>query len=384
MQRTAEAATAALIVWLLAIALGDWLDAPSLAGWALLTTASLGLLALTEGAARFGGGVLRYGWPVYLILFGGVVIGSSLDARISLAGAVVFAVGSVIVAIKTFKAVKTWVPADEPLAKGDGACFKQIVFAHRFLALGGLFTVATFGLATADSLWHPRFLLASLHILLIGHVLLSTYAVTHLWIPRFSGVPATAAGAIKGELHTTLLGLSGLVLGFLLQSRGLIAGLGFFVFVGFFTYMGVLGANMMKNKSKTQRVTPEFIYIPFVFTAIFWLICAVLMGLFLNAVPNELAPRLPALQHAHWNAALVGGVLQMFMGLATRMVEAPLRFQGALRLSFFAFNGGVALWLYSAFDPATLPWAVGLLALGLVAFIVPFTRLMSRSAPVRA
>ena len=39
-------------------------------------------------------------------------------------------------------------------------------------------------------------------------------------------------------------------------------------FLGTFTFMGVLGANIMKNKSQTQRVTPQFAYIPWTFAGV--------------------------------------------------------------------------------------------------------------------
>ncbi|MGB1697165.1 MAG: hypothetical protein ACPHK8_02055, partial [Thermoplasmatota archaeon] len=81
---------------------------------------------------------------------------------------------------------------------------------------------------------------AGIHELLIGFGLVSMYSLGHLWVPRLSGIPAIAAGAIKGELHTTMLGIAGVTLGFLTGHIGFFLAFAPFVFIGFFTYMGVL------------------------------------------------------------------------------------------------------------------------------------------------
>lgn len=306
-------------------------------------------------------------------------------------GGVAFAAGAIVYAVAVMKAApKGGLVTDDPLTKGDDACFKHVVFAHRFLALGALVLALVPSVGFADQTWAVRLLVSAQHILVIGFGLLSAYGISHLWVPRFSGVPAIAAGAIKGELHTTLLGLTGLIIGFLTGIRGLMAGLGFFVFVGFFTFMGVLGANMMRNKSKTQRVTPEFVYIPWTFTAIFWLISAVLMGLFLNTVPDVLADRYGDLRHLHIAAGLIGGFVQLAMGLLTRIVptetgSAPPRFQGSMRLAFFAFNGGLTLWLYGAFTGGRLELVgLALLAASMMAFAGPLQKLMAKPSVASA
>ncbi len=263
-----------------------------------------------------------------------------------------------------------------PLTKGDDACLKHVHFSHRFLALGLLLLTVWAFLAAFEVGWAGRMLLTAQHVLLIGFGLLSLYGIGHFWVPRFSGVPAIAAGAIKGELHTTLLGLTGLIAGFLSGIDGLTIGLGFFVFVGFFTYMGVLGANIMRNKSKTQRVTPEFVYIPWTFTGIFWLISAVLLGLFLNTIPEVMASNAAALRFTHIHMALWGGTLQLLMSWSIpAMAElrgTPLpRFDGRMKGSFYAFNAGLTLAIWAKFAGAA-PWtlwtALGLTLMSLALF----------------
>lgn len=283
----------------------------------------------------------------------------------------------------------------DPLTKGDDACMKHVIFAHRFLPVGLLLLGAgaileQAGLAGVDlGLWPQRVDLAGMHVFLVGFALLSLYGLGHFWIPRFSGVPAIAAGAIKGELHTTLLGLVGLLAGFLVGfdnsiGRGFLVGLGPFVFLGFFVYMGVLGANIMKNKSKTQRVTPEFVYIPWTFAATFWLVCGVLMGVFLNAVPDVLSHRADDLRFAHLHIALLGGAAQYWMGWLTRLLprqteQAPPRFQGGVQGSFYALNASVALAVWGRFLPSP-SWqtlaAFLLLALSVVLFFSAMRRYM--------
>lgn len=309
----------------------------------------------------------------------------SLHEALLLVGAVAWLASMLPVAIQAMKhAPKETLVSDDPLTKGDDACFKHLVFAHRFLAIGLLLLVA----GAASWFWPVaahRLGVSAMHVLVIGYGLLASYGLAHLWVPRFSGIPAIAAGAIKGELHSTLLGLTGLVLGFLTGITGIMAGLGFFVFVGFFTFMGVIGANMMKNKSKTHQVTPEFVYIPFTFTAVFWLISAVLMGLFLNVVPDLFADRYGDLVHLHLVAGILGGFVQLGIGLLTRGLPmaadvAPPRFQGNLRGAFFAFNGGLVLWLAAGFSNS--PWAtagLGLVAIGLM-LLAPLAKLIPSNA----
>lgn len=237
--------------------------------------------------------------------------------------------------------------ARDPLTKGDDASFTQTRFAHFFLVPAVVMSLAGAPWWGWTGSWAPRVWLAGLHLLLAGYALVSTYAITHLWVPRLSKVPAIAAGAIKGELHSSLLGLLFLLAGFLVPSTGLAIAGGSFLFFGCFTWMGVLGANIMRNKSKTQRVTLEFTYIPWVFTGVFWLVCGVLLGVFLNAVPDALAQRLPALRFTHGHAILVGGMVQIAIGLAMRLVPAgdgapPLPFH-RLKWSFYALNLGLTL-----------------------------------------
>ncbi|HEX2065328.1 MAG TPA: hypothetical protein VHI93_00810, partial [Candidatus Thermoplasmatota archaeon] len=228
--------------------------------------------------------------------------------------------------------------------------------------------------------WGPAagpWFLAGAHVLLVGYGLVSIYALSHLWVPRLSGVPAIAAGAIKGELHTSLLGVVLLAAGFLLRlapplhalATGLLVVGGVSTFVGTFTFMGVLGANIMKNKSPTQRVTSEFSYVPWTFAGVFWLIAGVLLGIFLNAVPGLLASRAPALRFAHVHAVLAGGAAQLFLGYLLHVRPRdrrlpPSSFRSG-RWGFHGWNLGTALLLVGALAQAPA-WALaGSLALAL-------------------
>lgn len=236
----------------------------------------------------------------------------------------------------------------DPLTKGDDACLKHIKLAHIFLPLGlALLAAASFP-GVAVSTWGARLGLAGSHVLLIGYGLLSIYGLGHLVVPRLSGVPAIAAGAIKGELHSTMTGLLVLVLAFLFSwpDPVLVLG-GAFVFVGFFTYMGVLGANIMKRKSKTHRVTREFVYVPWTFAGVFWLISGVLMGMFLAAVPDALAPYAASLRFLHVHINLFGGMALLWLGwnyrlLATWTAQPPPTFE-ATKWPFYLLNGAVVL-----------------------------------------
>ncbi len=323
-----------------------------------------------------GGGVLA---GSLLFALGWLFQPSPLLSVVGVAGLVLVAAAGIVYAVHVMKTAPKGglTTPDDPLTKGDDACLKHVHFSHRFLALGLLLQVVAAALAfVSPDVWQLRVHVAAQHVLLVGFGLLSLYGIGHFWVPRFSGVPAIAAGAIKGELHTTLLGLAGLLLGFLLDQPGLTLGLGFFVFVGFFTYMGVLGANIMKNKSKTQRVTPEFTYIPWTFTGIFWLISAVLLGLFLNAVPDVLSERAAALRFTHVHVALLGGAVQLLMSWAIparadALGVRPPRFDGRMKGSFYAFNAAVTLAVWARFADAAATWwyaALGLLALSLVLY----------------
>lgn len=337
-----------------------------------------------DAYARFGKQTLASpGWAPLVWLLGILVVavGTVANDAVVAVGAVLWAAAGIPYAIHAMKATpKATLVTDDPLTKGDDACFKHLTFAHRFLPIGLLMLVGATTLAAFD-IFVAGLITATLHVLFIGYALISTYGISHLWVPRFSGVPAIAAGAIKGELHTSLLGIVGLVIGFLTGIKGLIAGLGFFAFVGFFTFMGVIGANMMKNKSKTHQVTPEFVYIPWTFTAVFWLISAVLMGLFLNVVPDLFADRLGDLRHLHVMSAIVGGFVQLAIGILTRALPIaagtnPPRFQGQLRGAFFAFNTGLVLWLAGTFAGSALaPTGIGLVALSLF-LVAPLAKLM--------
>lgn len=231
--------------------------------------------------------------------------------------------------------------AVDPLTKGDDACWLHLRIATWLLAAAAIVLFAAAMPGAPEELQRVR--LAGIHVLFAGYGLLSVYGLGHLWVPRLSGVPAIAVGAIKGELHATLLGLAGLVVGLATGWTGFIVGFGPFVFLGFFTFMGVLGANIMRNKSVTQRVTPEFVYVPWTFAAIFWLVSGVLLGLFLNAIPESLAHFADALRWTHTHATLFAGVLMLLMGFATRIAPAasdrpPVRFAGAVRGSFLLTN----------------------------------------------
>ena len=264
--------------------------------------------------------------------------------------------------------------ARDPLTKGDDASLAHLRFAQFFLPLAVLLTAATGPWWNWTAAWTDGAYLAGIHLLGV-HALVSCYGLAHLWVPRLSGVPAIAAGAIKGELHSTLLGLLFLLAGFGFGIRGLVIAGGAFAFLGAFTFMGVIGANIMRNKSKTQRVTREFTYIPWAFTAVFWLICGVLLGIFLNVVPGLYAERIAALQFTHVHIALLGVAAQVLLALAWRVVPAsrgvapPPFSQG--RWGYWGLNAGLALMVAGRFRdelvPVTYLLGVLLVVLGLAA-----------------
>ncbi|MES2154747.1 MAG: hypothetical protein V4510_06380 [bacterium] len=268
--------------------------------------------------------------------------------------------------------------ARDPLSKGDDACLAQVRFAHFMLPAGLLLLALSNGPGLTDWVGRPRLGLAGTHVVLAGYGLLSVYAVSHLVVPRLARVPAIAAGAIKGELHSTLLGIVLLAAGFLSMgtpaSTGLLIAGGVFLFFGAFVFMGVLGANIMKNKSPTQRVTPEFAYIPWTFAGVFWLIAGVLLGIFLNAVPALFADRLPALRFAHIHGILYGGFAILLMGYATRTLsEQPVPFRRT-RWAFYAANVGLILMIVGELQagPVSATFRAGALlaALGVAAWFI--------------
>lgn len=286
--------------------------------------------AVMTGAAAAAFAPLASGW-----------VGTVLSA---IAGAALAAVG-----FGTAKAARAAAPVeavtDDPLTKGDGASWKHLRLAPWFLlAAGAAHVVATVPALALSG----RLAVAAVHLAGVGFLTLSMYGLGHLWIPRFSGVPAIAAGAIKGELHSTMLGIVLVFLGMLLGITGIIVAGGAFAFLGFFTYMGVLGANIMRNKSVTQRVTPEFVYVPWTFAGVFWLLSGVLLGMFLNAVPTALADQAAGLRWIHVHVALYGGVTMLVLGWSTRMFPAarglqPPRFAGEMRVSFLVMNAALLM-----------------------------------------
>ncbi len=271
--------------------------------------------------------------------------------------------------------------AQDPLTKGDDACFAQLRFSLFLLPVGMLLWLATWWPGIANgAVWWPRLHAAGLHMVLAGHGLFTVYALAHLWVPRFSGVPAIAAGAIKGELHSGLLGVTGITLAFLLPapwSRGVLVGLGPFLFLSFFTFMGVIGANIMRNKSQTHRVTPVFAYVPWTFTAVWWLVAAVLLGLFLAIVPDALIEWMPRLRLVHIHMALLGGVIQMAIALMLRALPeaagaAPPPFSRH-KAAFLLFNGGFSVLLLAWLAGLEVAWQLGgsaAMAVGLALVIV--------------
>jgi hypothetical protein len=272
--------------------------------------------------------------------------------------------------------------ARDPLTKGDDACLKQLKFAHFFLVPGLLLLASAYAPYVVAWEHAGRLALAGFHLVFAGFALLATYGVSHLVVPRLSGVPAIAAGAIKGELHSTMLGLVLLAAGFLAAEKGLLIAGGAFVFLGAFTFMGVLGANIMRNKSRTQRVTPEFTYVPWTFAGVFWLIAGVLLGIFLNAIPDLFADRRAALTFAHVHAVLLGGVAILLLGYATRSFPAvrgqsPPPFSRT-RWSFWALNLAVCLLVGGnlAGGPASPGFLLGgILAIaGLIAWFISLRR----------
>lgn len=270
----------------------------------------------------------------------------------------------------------------DPLTKGDDASLKQLRFAHFMLPPGLLLIALANGPGLGDWRAGPNLELAGWHLVLGGYGLLSIYGLSHLVVPRLSGIPAIAAGAIKGELHSSLLGLVLLTAGFLSRGTGWSTGLlvagGVFLFFGAFVFMGVLGANIMKNKSRTQRVTPEFAYVPWTFAGVFWLIAGTLMGVFLNAVPDLFADRMPALRFTHLHAVALGGFVALLLGYVMRIVpRATLPFQRT-RLAFLAINAGLLVMVVGALGSGTASTTslvgVALVVLGLAAWFAGLRR----------
>ncbi len=315
-------------------------------------------LAGTMGIAMYA--LLPWGWAEY----------------IGWLGAVVFTAGATMWSVQVMKhAPKKGLVdmAKDKLTKGDDACLKHVHFSHRFLPIGSMLLIAAL---IVGGLWGGRLYDAAIHIIVVGYGLLSIYGLSHFWVPRLSGIPAIAAGAIKGELHTTLLGIVGVTTGFIVGvdttvGRGFLVGLGPMVFLGFFVWMGVLGANIMKNKSPSNSVRPEFVYIPWTFSAVFWLVAAVLMGIFLNVLPDTMMELYPTLRFAHLHVGLVGGAIQLLLGLMTRMVpmhlgRAPPRFGSGMKGSFYLFNAALAFAVFGRFEGIFDIWVL----LGFAGFTV--------------
>jgi hypothetical protein len=317
---------------------------------------------------------------------GGVVLAASAACGIGLGCRVGLGLGTLLLAAAAGMTTGTLLSllprrgesvvdvARDPLTKGDDASVAHLRFAQFFLPLAILLTAASGPWWNWTVEWTDGAYLAGIHLLGV-HALVSCYGLAHLWVPRLSGVPAIAAGAIKGELHSTLLGLVFLLAGFGFGIRGLVIAGGAFAFLGAFTFMGVIGANIMRNKSRTQRVTREFTYIPWAFTAVFWLICGVLLGIFLNVVPGLYAARIGALHFTHVHIALLGGAAQVLLALAWRVVPAsrgvpPPPFSKG-RWGYWGLNAGLALMVAGRFRdelvPVTYLLGVLLVALGLAA-----------------
>lgn len=319
---------------------------PALAGWhtaslARFTQAPDGamvqrqILAFGVATALVGGGVLfqAEAWHTIPVLLGFLAL---------LAGSVF----SLLIHLRSKPTESLVDVAKDPLTKGDDVSFKHLKFAHFFLPLGVLLLMLAFVPGIEGTRWAGRFWASGIHVALIGYGLLSLYGIGHLWVPRFSGVPAIAAGAIKGELHSTLPSMIFLPLGFMTGLSGFVIAGGAFAFLGFFTYMGVLGANIMRNKSVTHRVTPEFVYVPWTFAGIFWLVSGVLMGIFLTVVPDVLADRAGSLRSVHIHINLLGGFLQLVLAWMTRFIpgtQSPPAFRGAMKGAFYGFNAATAV-----------------------------------------
>lgn len=244
--------------------------------------------------------------------------------------------------------------AKDPLTKGDDASLKLLRFAHFFLPIGVAFSLAGRGAFGAWAV-QSNVAVAGDHVLFAGYGLLSLYGLAHLWVPRLSGVPAIAAGAVKGELHASLLGLVLLVPGFLLGWTPLVVAGGLALFVAAFTFMGTVGANIMKNKSRTQRVTPEFNYVPWTFAGAFWVISGVLLGVFLRAAQVALPDQLPALRMVHVHALLAGGFASMFLGFLLKLLPSwmgrPEPTFAATKWAFYLLQTAVTLVVLGALLP---------------------------------
>ncbi len=313
-----------------------------------------------------------------LMAIGTLIQPSGVLALVAYAGVLATVAATVLATIQVMKVVpkrsETTVDMErDPLTKGDDACWSQVRFAH-FLLVPGTIIWALSWLPALSPVMAHRLSASGLHVVLGGHALFLVYATTHLWVPRLSGVPAIAAGAIKGELHSGLLGVLGIAVAHAIPDegirRGLLVAFGPFLFLSFFTYMGVIGANIMRNKSQTHRVTPEFSYIPWTFSAVFWMVSGVLLGLFMSFTPDALASYTPALRATHVHIMVLGGMVQAGIGLAMRLLARdggtrPPPFHRH-RLAFLVFNGGMAWLVVGFFTGSPLGGAVAATA-GLLA-----------------
>lgn len=265
----------------------------------------------------------------------------------------------------------------DPLTKGDDASLAHMRFAHYFLVLGLLLSLLGHG----AFIWQPATTWATAgdHLLLIGYGLLSLFGLSHLWVPRLSGVPAIAAGAIKGELHSSRLGIVLLIPGFVLNQTWMLVVGGMSIFVAAFTFMGTLGANIMKNKSRTQRVTPEFNYVPWVFAGSFWIISGVLLGMFVRVAGTAIPDAVAQLRFIHAHSLLAGGFVLLFLGfllklLATWAGTRQPTFHET-KWSFYALNLGLAMLvvgrLSTGVGGAWFQWGAALSLVGLAAWFLP-------------
>ncbi len=340
-------------------------------------------------AALWLAGVMAIGFAVLLPW--------SWTAYVGWLGTAVFAAGATIWSVQVMKHAPKKGLVDmetDKLTKGDDACLKHVHFSHRFLPIGALLILPAL---IVGGVWGGRIYDAAIHIIVVGYGLLSIYGLSHFWVPRLSGIPAIAAGAIKGELHTTLLGIVGVTTGFIIGvdtavGQGFLVGLGPMVFLGFFVWMGVLGANIMKNKSPTNSVRPEFVYIPWTFSAVFWLVAAVLMGIFLNVLPEIMTDLYPALRFAHLHVGLLGGAVQLLLGLMTRLIpmhggRAPPRFGSAMKGSFYMLNLGLAFAVFGRFggiDDLWLLIGLAVITISLGMYAVAMAPFFSRRKVVAA
>lgn len=361
-----------LVAAVVAVAAGDsvwqapaWQAHGLLAAWGFLVPAFLWLV--DEGVNNTTGRHVRgreMATAAFLLAAGAWIMAASAMLLLGNGRPVALGVGGIMVVAGVVVQASGLLPqaragasrAADPLTKGDDASLQAIRLGHFFMAAGATASLAAAALRDVPGVnlvWAP----AAMHVAFAGGVLLTVYGVGHLWIPRFTQVPAIAAGAIKGEIHSTMLAVVFLSAGMALDVSALTLAGGGLLFVGSFTFMGVLGANVMKQKARLQRITREFVYVPWTFAGIFWLLSGVLLGMLSATRPAALAEQTEALRFTHIHVALYGGFALLALGwtypILARAAKRENPTYGRTKAAFWLLNSALAVLIVGAFQGFT-------------------------------